>query len=147
MVFHRKKITLSSVMIKTVSVWDWHRRLARFSAGNPHGSKSVTFALSMKTIKLLMTGSSDGVISVLKLREREEVELVRIRALTDLVPSIMQDWCLTGSKVGDVSWSQVIFSVIRVWRGWNRAVHCRHSTRSESCVTSLTSDQVEATSL
>ncbi|KAI4748826.1 hypothetical protein E4T50_00815 [Aureobasidium sp. EXF-12298] len=132
-----------------ISVWDWHRerRLARFSAGNPHGSKiSDLRFINEDDQALLMTGSSDGVIKVFRNYENEkEVELVAaFRALTDLVPSthnagLVFDWQQGQGRVlvaGDLR-------VIRVWQAGTELCTADIPARSGSCVTSLTSDQVE----
>lgn len=132
-----------------VSVWDWnrHERLAKFSAGNPPGSKiSDLRFINEDDQALLMTGSSDGVIKVFRNYESQKnVELVAsFRALTDLVPSthnagLVFDWQQGQGRIlvaGDLR-------VIRVWQAGSELCIADIPARSGSCVTSLTSDQVE----
>ncbi|SPN99807.1 related to raptor, a binding partner of target of rapamycin (TOR) [Cephalotrichum gorgonifer] len=132
----------------TVAIWDWkkHGRLAKFSNGNPEGSKIS----DMKFINeddqgFLMTGSSDGVIRVYRNYDSEkEIELATAwRALTDMVPSTVNsgmvfDWQQVSGRVlvaGDVR-------VIRVWYAAHETCVMDIPARSGSCVTSLTSDQM-----
>ncbi|KAF4540051.1 Target of rapamycin complex 1 subunit mip1 [Lasiodiplodia theobromae] len=133
----------------TVCVWDWERqtRLNRFSNGNPVGSKmtEVKF-INEDDQALLMTGSSDGVIKLYRDYENpNKVELVSaFRALTDLVPSnryagLVFDWQQGRGHIlvaGDVR-------VIRVWNAGSETCTQDINARSGSCITSLTSDQVE----
>ena len=103
------------------SIWNWQQnvRLNRFSNANPPGSRinEVRF-INEDDQALLMTGSSDGVIRILRNYESEiDIELVSaFRALTDIVPSnknagLVLDWQQGQGKLlvaGDVK-------VIRVW--------------------------------
>ncbi|PKS09396.1 hypothetical protein jhhlp_004011 [Lomentospora prolificans] len=132
----------------TVAIWDWKKqgRLARFSNGNPLGSKIS----DMKFINeddqgFLMTGSSDGVIRVYRNYDDEKkIELASAwRALTHMVPSTVNsgmvfDWQQVSGRVlvaGDVR-------VIRVWFAAHESCVTDIPARSGSCVTSLTSDQM-----
>ncbi|EOD44046.1 regulatory associated protein-mtor [Neofusicoccum parvum] len=133
----------------TVCVWDWERqtRINRFSNGNPVGSKmtEVKF-INEDDQALLMTGSSDGVIKLYRdYEDPNKVELVSaFRALTDLVPSnryagLVFDWQQGRGHIlvaGDVR-------VIRVWNAGSETCTQDINARSGSCITSLTSDQVE----
>ncbi|KAF2146361.1 uncharacterized protein K452DRAFT_243132 [Aplosporella prunicola CBS 121167] len=132
-----------------VTVWDWERssKLNRFSNGNPYGSKitEVKF-INEDDQALLMTGSSDGVIKLYRDYENpRKAELATaFRALTDLVPSnryagLVFDWQQGRGHVlvaGDVR-------VIRVWNAGTETCALDINARSGSCITSLTSDQVE----
>ncbi|KAF2203138.1 hypothetical protein GQ43DRAFT_282389 [Delitschia confertaspora ATCC 74209] len=132
-----------------VNVWDWQqgRNLNRFSNGNPAGSKITEVRLINEDDQaLLMTGSSDGVIKLFRHYEsRDRAEMVTaFRALTDLVPSnknagLVFDWQQGRGLIlvaGDVK-------VIRVWNAGNEICTSDIPARSGSCITSLTSDQVE----
>lgn len=150
MVFHQFEDHLAvSDDRDTVTVWDWQheRQLSRFSAGNPPGSRiSEMRFINEDEQALLMTGSSDGVIKIFRNYESQKnVELVAsYRALTDLVPSthnagLVFEWQQGQGKVlvaGDLR-------VIRVWQAGNELSVADIPARSGSCVTSLTSDQVE----
>ncbi|KAF2452426.1 raptor N-terminal caspase like domain-containing protein [Lineolata rhizophorae] len=133
----------------TVNVWDWRHsaRLARFSNGNPPGAKITEVRLVNEDDQaLLMTGSADGVIRLFRNYEQQDkVELVTaFRALTDLVPSnknagLVSDWQQGRGIIlvaGDVK-------VIRVWNAGTEMCMSDIPARSGSCITSLTSDQVE----
>lgn len=133
----------------TVCVWDWERqtRLNRFSNGNPQDSKITEVRLINEDDQaLLMTGSSDGVVKLFRNYEsKKKVELVTsFRALTDLVPSnknagLVFDWQQGRGLIlvaGDVK-------VIRVWNAGTEICTSDIPARSGSCITSLTSDQVE----
>ncbi|EON66333.1 hypothetical protein W97_05726 [Coniosporium apollinis CBS 100218] len=133
----------------SICVWDWNKsnRLNRFSNGNPHGSHvtEVRF-VNEDDQALLMTGSSDGVIKIFRNYEQnKKAELVTaFRALTDLVPStrnagLVFDWQQSRGHLlvaGDVK-------VIRVWNAGTEICTMDIPARSGSCITSLTSDQVE----
>lgn len=132
----------------TVSIWDWqsHKRLSRFSNGNPPGSKINEFRyINEDDQALLMTGSSDGVLKVFRNYESEkDVEVVTaFRALPELIPSnrnagLVFDWQQGQGKAlvaGDVK-------VIRVWNAATEVCTNDIPARSGSCITSLTSDQV-----
>lgn len=103
------------------SIWNWQKgtRLNKFSNGNPRGSKvNETRFINEDDQALLMTGSSDGMVKVLRNYESEKnIELVTsFRALADMVPSnknagLVFDWQQGQGKLivaGDVK-------VIRVW--------------------------------
>ena len=95
---------------------------------------------------LLLTGSSDGSLKLFRNYESSTaVSLVTaFRALTDLVPSnrnagLVFDWQQGQGKIlvaGDVK-------VIRVWNAGTEICTSEIPARSGSCITSLTSDQVE----
>ena len=103
------------------SIWDWqsHKRLNRFSNGNPAGSKiNEVRYINEDDQALLMTGSSDGVLKVFRNYESpKDAEMVSaFRALPEHVPStrnagLVLDWQQGQGKAlvaGDVK-------VIRVW--------------------------------
>ncbi|KAL2129624.1 hypothetical protein VTI74DRAFT_7524 [Chaetomium olivicolor] len=132
----------------TVTIWDYknNTRKARFSNGNPEGSKiSDMRFINEDDQALLMTGSSDGVIRVYHNYDSDEnVELASAwRALTHMVPSnvnsgMVFDWQQVNGQVlvaGDER-------VIRIWNAGHEM--CTHEipARSGSCVTALTSDQM-----
>ncbi|KAF2476312.1 WD repeat-containing protein-like protein mip1 [Lindgomyces ingoldianus] len=134
----------------TVNVIDYARspnRINCFSNGNPTDSKitEVRF-INEDDLALLMTGSSDGVIKIFRNYDtRGKTELVSaFRALVDLVPSnknagLVFDWQQGRGSVlvaGDVK-------VIRVWSAGTEICTTELPARSGSCITSLTSDQVE----
>lgn len=132
----------------TLTIWNWQNktRINRFSNANPNGSKITDLRFINEDDRaLLMTGSSDGVVKVYRGYESEdEVEVVSaFRVLNDLVPST--------KNVGLVlNWQQgqgKLFAAgdLKVIRVWNAATEiCTHEipTRSGSCITALTSDQV-----
>ncbi|OAL57052.1 hypothetical protein IQ07DRAFT_582313 [Pyrenochaeta sp. DS3sAY3a] len=134
----------------TVNIIDYSKTVNRincFSNGNPLDSKitEVRF-INEDDQALLMTGSSDGVIKIFRNYDRKgETELVTgFRALTDLVPSnknagLVFDWQQGRGLIlvaGDVK-------VIRVWNAGTEVCTSDLPARSGSCITSLTSDQVE----
>jgi regulator-associated protein of mTOR len=132
----------------TVCIWDWknQNRLARFSNGNPEGSKiSDLKFINEDDQAFLMTGSSDGVIRIYRNYDSDEkIELASAwRALTHMVPSnvnsgMVFDWQQVSGKLlvaGDVK-------VIRVWAAGPEVCVSDINARSGSCVTSLTSDQM-----
>ncbi|PWY95759.1 WD-repeat protein Mip1 [Aspergillus sclerotioniger CBS 115572] len=132
----------------TIAIWDWqsHKRLNRFSNGNPAGSKiNEVRYINEDDQALLMTGSSDGVLKVFRNYESSKnVEIVTsFRALPELIPSnrnagLVLDWQQGQGKAlvaGDVK-------VIRVWNAATEVCTNDIPARSGSCITSLTSDQV-----
>ncbi|RAH64086.1 ubiquitin-binding TORC1 subunit KOG1 [Aspergillus aculeatinus CBS 121060] len=132
----------------TIAIWDWqrHKRLNRFSNGNPAGSKiNEVRYINEDDQALLMTGSSDGVLKVFRNYESaHDVEIVTaFRALPELIPSnrnagLVLDWQQGQGKAlvaGDVK-------VIRVWNAATEVCTNDIPARSGSCITSLTSDQV-----
>ncbi|KAJ4346186.1 Target of rapamycin complex 1 subunit kog1 [Ascochyta clinopodiicola] len=134
----------------TVNVIDYSdsvKRINCFSNGNPLDSKitDVRF-INEDDQALLMTGSSDGVMKIFRNYDSKgKTELVTaFRALTDLVPSnrnagLVFDWQQGRGLVlvaGDVK-------VIRVWNAGTEVCTQDIPARSGSCITSLTSDQVE----
>ena len=132
----------------TICIWDWKKknRLARFSNGNPEGSKisDVKF-INEDDQAYLMAGSSDGVIRIYRHYDSDEgIELASAwRALTHMVPSnvnsgMVFDWQQVSGRLlvaGDVK-------VIRVWEAGREVCVADINARSGSCVTSLTSDQM-----
>ncbi|KAL6237731.1 hypothetical protein BDW75DRAFT_203571 [Aspergillus navahoensis] len=132
----------------TIAIWDWqnHKRLNRFSNGNPLGSKiNEVRYINEDDQALLMTGSSDGVLKMFRNYESaKDVEIVTaFRALPELIPSnrnagLVLDWQQGQGKAlvaGDVK-------VIRVWNAATEVCTNDIPARSGSCITSLTSDQV-----
>ncbi|KAK6429060.1 Target of rapamycin complex 1 subunit kog1 [Oleoguttula sp. CCFEE 5521] len=96
---------------------------------------------------MLMTGSSDGVIKIFRhYDKKDKVELASsFRALSDLVTSdskdagLVFDWQQGQGRIlvaGDDR-------VIRVWQAGHELCIADIPARSGSCITSLTSDQVE----
>ncbi|KAF1810164.1 WD repeat-containing protein-like protein mip1 [Eremomyces bilateralis CBS 781.70] len=150
MCFHQFEDQLIVADAKSgISVWDWKKSvvLSRFNNGNPLGSKITELRLiNEDDHALLMTGSSDGSLKVFRNYETSSsTELVTaFRALTDLVPSnknagLVFDWQQSRGQVlvaGDVK-------VIRVWNAGTEICTADIPARSGSCITSLTSDQVE----
>lgn len=132
----------------TIAIWDWqsHKRLNRFSNGNPPGSKiNEVRYINEDDQALLLTGSSDGVLKIFRNYESSrDVEIVTaFRALPELIPSnrnagLVLDWQQGQGKAlvaGDVK-------VIRVWNAATEVCTNDIPARSGSCITSLTSDQV-----
>ncbi|KAF1983882.1 WD repeat-containing protein-like protein mip1 [Aulographum hederae CBS 113979] len=132
-----------------IGIFDWKHKVPinRFSNGNPTGSKITEVRLINEDDQaLLMTGSSDGVLKLFRHYESpSSAELVTaFRALTDLVPSnknagLVFDWQQSRGLIlvaGDVK-------VIRVWNAGTEICTADIPARSGSCITSLTSDQVE----
>ncbi|GMG13091.1 unnamed protein product [Aspergillus oryzae] len=86
----------------TIAIWDWqsHKRLNRFSNGNPPGSKiNEVRYINEDDQALLLTGSSDGVLKIFRNYESSrDVEIVTaFRALPELIPSnrnagLVLDW-------------------------------------------------------
>lgn len=140
----------------TIYVWDWksQKRKARFSNGNPEGSRisDIKF-INEDDSAFLMSGSSDGVVRIYRhyapsddeahLPERRPELASSWRALTHMVASnvnagMVFDWLQVNGTVlvaGDVR-------VIRVWNASAETCVCDIPARSGSCVTSLTSDQM-----
>ena len=132
-----------------VRVWDWkaHKVLSKFSNANPPGSKidGVRF-INEDDYAILMTGSSDGIIKLYRHYENQNKVFMTssYRALTDLVPSthnsgLVFEW-LQGRGLTLVAGDA---KVIRVWSAEYELCTLDIPARSGSCVTSLTSDQVE----
>jgi regulator-associated protein of mTOR len=134
----------------SIAVWDWKeaRQLCRFSNGNPARSRVTELRfINEDDQAMLMTGSSDGVIKIYKhYEDMAKVELASsFRALSDLVTSDSQnaglvfDWQQGQGRIlvaGDDR-------VIRVWQAGHELCISDIPARSGSCITSLTSDQVE----
>ncbi|KAJ3336924.1 hypothetical protein HDU93_001887 [Gonapodya sp. JEL0774] len=132
----------------TISVWDWKQsqRLNIFSNGNPIGSRptSVRF-INEEDVALLLVGSDEGVVRLYRNYESpEKIEIVSAwRALTDLFPTsrgtgLITDWQqVTGSLLvsGDVKF-------VRVWDAEKELCVQDFPTKSNSSVTSMTSDRV-----
>ncbi|CAK1358784.1 WD repeat-containing protein mip1 [Cercospora beticola] len=151
MVFHQfENHLVTSDDRDSIAIWDWkaEQQLARFSNGNPRGSRvtEVQF-INEDDIAMLMVGSSDGVIKIYRDYDnlKKITHVSSFRALNDLVPStggtsgLVFDWQQGQGKAlvaGDDR-------VVRVWQvGQELCVNDIH-TRSSACITSLTSDQVE----
>ncbi|EMC98396.1 hypothetical protein BAUCODRAFT_66956 [Baudoinia panamericana UAMH 10762] len=151
MVFHQfENHLVTSDDRDSIAVWDWKEatQLARFSNGNPAGSRvtEVRF-INEDDQAMLMTGSSDGVIKIFRCYDDvKHIELASsFRALSDLVLSDRQnaglvfDWQQGQGRIlvaGDDR-------VIRVWQAGHELCIVDIPARSGSCITSLTSDQVE----
>ncbi|KAK5133478.1 hypothetical protein LTR08_007720 [Meristemomyces frigidus] len=151
MVFHQfENHLVTSDDRDSIAVWDWadQRQLCRFSNGNPPGSRVTELRFINEDDKaLLMTGSSDGVIRIFRgYEDGKTVQLASsFRALSDLVVSDRQnaglvfDWQQGQGRIlvaGDDR-------VIRVWQAGHELCVADIPARSGSCITSLTSDQVE----
>lgn len=134
----------------SIAVWDWERQtqLCRFSNCNPPGSRVTELRfINEDDQAMLMTGSSDGVIKIFKnYDDPKRIELATSwRALSDLIASdkggagLVFDWQQGQGRVlvaGDDR-------VIRVWQAGHELSNADIPARSGSCITSLTSDQVE----
>lgn len=151
MVFHQFEHHLvTSDDRDSIAVWDWKeaRQLSRFSNGNPARSRVTELRFVNEDDQaMLMTGSSDGVIKIFRhYDDKNRVELASsFRALSDLVTSDKQnaglvfDWQQGQGRIlvaGDDR-------VIRVWQAGHELCITDIPARSGSCITSLTSDQVE----
>jgi len=134
----------------SIAVWDWKqaKQLCRFSNSNPPGSRVTELRfINEDDQAMLMTGSSDGVIKIFKhYHNQKKIQLASsFRALSDLVVSDKQnaglvfDWQQGQGRIlvaGDER-------VIRVWQAGQELYVTDIPARSGSCITSLTSDQVE----
>lgn len=151
MVFHQFEDHLvTSDDRDSIAVWNWKEatQLCRFSNANPPGSRVTELRfINEDDQAMLMTGSSDGVIKVFKnYYDPKTIELASsFRALSDLVISDKQnaglvfDWQQGQGRIlvaGDDR-------VIRVWQAGHELCIADIPARSGSCITSLTSDQVE----
>jgi len=151
MVFHQfENHLVTSDSRDSIAVWDWEQatQLCRFSNGNPGGSRITELRfINEDDQAMLMTGSSDGVIKIFRnYDDSKKIELASaFRALSDLVVSDKQnaglvfDWQQGQGRVlvaGDDR-------VIRVWQAGHELCIVDIPARSGSCITSLTSDQVE----
>ena len=151
MVFHQFENHLVTADDRdSIAVWDWEnfKQLNRFSNGNPHRSRVTELRfINEDDQAMLMTGSSDGVIKIFKnYDDLKTIELASsFRALSDLVISDKQnaglvfDWQQGQGRIlvaGDDR-------VIRVWQAGHELCIADIPARSGSCITSLTSDQVE----
>ncbi|KAK5109543.1 hypothetical protein LTR62_006894 [Meristemomyces frigidus] len=151
MVFHQfENHLVTSDDRDSIAVWDWkaERQLCRFSNGNPDGSRITELRfINEDDQAMLMTGSSDGVIKIFRqYDDGKRIELASsFRALTDLVVSdkrnagLVFDWQQGQGRIlvaGDDR-------VIRVWQAGHELCVADIPARSGSCITSLTSDQVE----
>ena len=132
-----------------VRVWDWKekRLMTKFKNLNPPGSKITGLRfINEDDYAILMTGSSDGIVKLYRHYEDQQKIFMTasFRALTDLVPSthnagLVFDWLQGKGQMlvaGDAK-------VIRVWDAGTEKCTRDIPARSGSCVTSLTSDQVE----
>lgn len=151
MVFHQfENHLITSDDRDSIAVWDWKQpsQLCRFSNGNPPGSRVTELRfINEDDQAMLMTGSSDGVIKIFKnYNDIKTIELASsFRALNDLVVSDKQnaglvfDWQQGQGRIlvaGDER-------TIRVWQAGHELCINDIPARSGSCITSLTSDQVE----
>ena len=151
MVFHQfENHLITSDDRDSIAVWDWkeERQLCRFSNGNPPGSRVTELRFINEDDRaMLMTGSSDGVVKIFKnYADKDHIELASsFRALSDLVPSdsksagLVFDWQQGTGRIlvaGDDR-------VIRVWHAGQELCTSDIYARSGSCITALTSDQVE----
>ncbi|KAK4609128.1 Target of rapamycin complex 1 subunit mip1 [Fulvia fulva] len=152
MVFHQfENHLVTSDDRDSIAVWDWHtsQQLNRFSNGNPKGSRVTEVRLiNEDDVAMLMIGSSDGVIKIYRhYEDPEEIHHVSsFRALSDLFDSekglssgLVFDWQQGQGRAlvaGDDR-------VVRVWQVGQELCISDIQTRTRSCITSLTSDQVE----
>ncbi|GAB7359588.1 hypothetical protein MBLNU230_g6773t1 [Neophaeotheca triangularis] len=151
MLFHQfENHLITSDNRDSIAVWDWKEatQLARFSNGNPLGSRVTELRfINEDDSAMLLTGSSDGVIKIFRNYDSpSKIELASsFRALSDLVASDNQsaglvfDWQQGQGRIlvaGDDR-------VIRVWQAGHELCIADIPARSGSCITSLTSDQVE----
>ncbi|TKA26001.1 hypothetical protein B0A50_05513 [Salinomyces thailandicus] len=151
MVFHQfENHLVTSDDRDSIAVWDWkaQKQLCRFSNGNPPGSRVTELRfINEDDQAMLMTGSSDGVIRVFRNYDNPNTITLAtaFRALSDLIAS-------TTRHAGLVfAWQQgqgrVLVAgddrVIRVWQAGHELGLADIPARSGSCITSLTSDQVE----
>ena len=151
MVFHQfENHLVTSDDRDSIAVWDWKNatQLSRFSNGNPPDTRVTELRfINEDDQALLMTGSSDGIIKIFRnYDDPKKVQLASsFRALSDLVVSdtrnagLVFDWQQGQGRVlvaGDDR-------VIRVWQAGHELCIADIPARSGSCITSLTSDQVE----
>ncbi|AAS52251.2 ADR331Cp [Eremothecium gossypii ATCC 10895] len=131
-----------------VAVYDWeeNKHLARFSNGNPFGTKITDMKfLNEDDVPLLLTGSSDGIVKIYKdFNCLENIELISSwRGLTDLLltpksTGLLTEWQQSRGSLlatGDVK-------IIRVWDALTESVEVDVPAKSSSLITSLTSDQL-----
>ncbi len=151
MVFHQfENHLITSDDRDSIAVWDWAeaRQLCRFSNSNPPGTRVTELRfINEDDQAMIMTGSSDGVIRIFRdYAQKDTVQLATsFRALSDLVVSdnanagLVFDWqqgCGRILVAGDDR-------VVRVWHAGSELCIADIPARSGSCITSLTSDQVE----
>lgn len=131
-----------------ITVFDWEEKstLAKFSNGNPFGTKVTDLKfLNEDDAALLLTGSSDGIVKVYKnIHSPEDSELISAwRGLTDMLltprsSGLLTEWQqIRGSLLvtGDVK-------IIRVWDAHTETVEVDIPAKTSSLVTSITSDQL-----
>jgi regulator-associated protein of mTOR len=131
-----------------ISLWNYEKneRINTFSNLNPIGSKITSLKfINEDDITLIMAGSNDGVVRLFRnIDEPSNLEIVSgWRALSDVMPTnkisrLILDWQqFTGSLLcsGDVR-------VIRIWDAQHELCMQEIPTKSNSCVTCLTSDNV-----
>ncbi|KAH7579871.1 Trp-Asp (WD) repeats profile [Nakaseomyces glabratus] len=130
----------------TVYDWDENKTLARFSNGNPFGTKVTDIKLMNEDdIPLLMVGSSDGLIKIYKnLHSVNDLQLVTAwRGLSDMLLTprsngLLSEWQQSRGSLlvtGDVK-------IIRVWDALSESLEVDIPAKTSSLFTSLTSDQV-----
>ncbi|RUS18731.1 hypothetical protein BC937DRAFT_88408 [Endogone sp. FLAS-F59071] len=133
---------------RSITVWNYqdNTRLNFFGNGNPTRSRITSLKfINEDDVAMLLTGSDDGAVRLFRNYDSPEgLNLVTAwRALTDMVPStrrsgLVCDWQQGRGTLligGDVR-------VIRVWDAAKETCSADIPTRSGSCVTSITSDQV-----
>ncbi|OUM63449.1 hypothetical protein PIROE2DRAFT_43380 [Piromyces sp. E2] len=131
-----------------ISLWNHEKNeiINTFSNLNPIGSKITSLKfINEDDVTLIMAGSNDGVVRLFRhIDEPSELEIVSgWRALSDVMPTnkisrLILDWQqFTGSLLcsGDVR-------VIRIWDAQHELCMQEIPTKSNSCVTCLTSDNV-----
>lgn len=131
-----------------ISLWnfDKNERINSFSNLNPIGSKITSLKfINEDDVSLIMAGSNDGVVRLYRhIDEPSNLEIVSgWRALSDVMPTnkvsrLILDWQqFTGSLLcsGDVR-------VMRIWDAQHELCMQEIPTKSVSCVTCLTSDNV-----
>jgi len=133
---------------EVISLWNYEKneRINTFSNLNPIGSKITSLKfINEDDITLIMAGSNDGVVRLFRhIDDPSNLEIVSgWRALSDVMPTnkisrLILDWQqFTGSLLcsGDVR-------VIRIWDAQHELCMQEIPTKSNSCVTCLTSDNV-----
>lgn len=131
-----------------VTVYDWstQEKLARFSNGNPFGTKITDMKfLNDDDTPLLLTGSSDGVVNIYKdFYDMEKLHMISSwRGLTDLLltprsTGLLTEWQQSRGSLlvtGDVK-------IIRIWDALTESIEVDIPAKSSALITSLTSDQL-----
>lgn len=141
----------------TISVWDWEQQkpINRLSNGNPPTTAVTTVRfINEDDQALLMTGSSDGAVRIFK--DYDDGKLTQVLSAFNTLPKpdpptnnrgLVLDWLQGRGLIlaaGDAK-------SIRVWSAHTELLNyeipvtadVNTLTTSPSCVTSMTSDQVE----